>query len=778
MDTRNIENIYPLSPMQQGMLFHSLRAPVSGVYVEQNSATLSGDLDIPAFVGAWQHLLDRHTILRTAFLWEDMDEPLQLVYRKLEMPLRTEDWSDLPAATQFSKLAALRENERTLGFMLADAPLMRVWLIKIGEVEYQLVWTFHHLLFDGWSFPVLLTELFTLYEMISQGLPPRLPYSRPFGDYIAWLQSQDEGAAEAYWRQLLRGFEAPTPLVVDRQASTQTDAGNYALQKERLSIETTDTLREILRSHQLTLNTLVQGAWALLLSRYSSEEDIVFGATVSGRPPDLPGSESMVGLFINTLPVRVQIEYESGLIPWLQRLQAQQARSRQFEYSSLIDIQGWSDVPRTSPLFESILVFENYPVDEALMDRRGAIHVESVQSAEQTNYPLTVVASPGQALGIELAYDTLQFDADIITRMLGHLRTLIEGIAVDPGQTLADLPMLTAAEMQKVFSDWQIMDQSIPRRTCIPALFEEQVKRTPAALAVQFEGQQFSYEMMNRRANQLAHYLRNRGIGTGDFVGIYIEKSMEMIIALLGVLKCGAAYVPMDPDYPHDRIRFMMEDAGLNLVLSLEHLHERLPGEGVEVVLLDSAWQFITQAPTENPSAIPMPQDPAYVIYTSGSTGVPKGVVIPHQALANHALAMAEGAELTPSDRMLQFISLSFDAAAEEIYPALVSGALVVVPNSTLDVLGGDLARFLAEQEITILHMPASVWHVLVDDLQAGDVLIDAPLRLLMLGGDKPAVDKLHTFFRVAWAADSLHQFVRSYRSDYYEHDFIRRHSA
>jgi len=749
MDTRNIENIYPLSPMQQGMLFHSLRAPNSGVYVEQNSATLRGELDIQAFAGAWQHLLDRHSILRTAFLWEDLEEPLQVVYRKLKMPVDTEDWSDIPVPEQTDRLAKVKQRERAIGFDVVDAPLMRIKLIKTGGTEYQLVWTFHHLLYDGWSYPILLQELFTLYEMISRGLPPRLPHKRPFGDYIAWLQNQDEDAAETYWRKLLSGFEAPTPLIMDRLARGQTDARHYAMLEESLSVDTTEMLREIVRGHHLTLNTLIQGVWALLLSRYCGDDDVVFGATVSGRPPDLSGSESMVGLFINTLPVRVQVDFEAEVIPWLQRLQVQQANTRQFEYSSLIEIQGWSDVPRTLPLFESILVFENYPASEALGDQRAAIHIENVQTVEQTNYPLTLVGAPGQTLGLRLAYDTLRFDAGSITRMLGHLRILLEGIAANPVRRLAELPMLTDSEMHRVFSDWQRIDSTLTTGTSIPKLFEAQVERTPSAIAVCFENKKLSYEALNRQANQLAHHLRNRGVGVGDFVGIYVEKSIEMMVALLGVLKSGAAYVPLDPAYPEDRIRFMLEDAGIKLVLSQARLCEHLPAKGVDIISLDGEWQFISQAPTENPDLLAMPQDAAYVIYTSGSTGVPKGVVIPHLALANHALAMAEATELMPTDRMLQFISLSFDAAGEEIYPTLLSGATVVVPKSTLDVLGGDLARFLAEQEITILHMPASVWHVMVDDLQTEGVCIEAPLRLLMLGGDKPSIGKLNLFSKL-----------------------------
>ena len=748
--TRNIENIYPLSPMQQGMLFHSLMAPESGVYVEQLTAWLTGPLNVDAFRKAWQALVDRHSIFRTAFVWEGVEEPLQVVYRKLGLPVQVEDWRSLGPEEQERRVADFLDAERHSGFDLGKAPLLRVHLLRLGDEDYRFVWTFHHILLDGWSFPIVLKELFMLYEGFSRGMTPRLPPARPYADYIAWIKKQDRAQAETFWRNMLQGFTAPTPLVMARRADVTTEAATYDLQALDLSPETSNALRELARKYQLTLNTFVQGAWALLLSRYSGEQDVVFGATVSGRPPTLPGSERMVGIFINTLPVRTRIYDDTRTFIWLQQLQALQAEMRQFEYSSLVDVQGWSCVSRDQALFESIIVFENYPVDQAMAQQRSTLQISDVHSAEQTNYPLTVVAAPGQVIGIRIAYDTRQFEPETIRRMLGHLQTILDAMARDIEQPVGALPLLTPAEERQILVEWNDTARPLPPEGDLTALFEKQVAATPDAIALWFRGETLPYAGLNARANQLAHALIEQGVGAGDVVGVYMHKSFDPIIALLGILKAGAAYLPLDPALPDERIHFMLEDSGAKMVISNQSsVNSIQSGE-----LLTDNWLLMTDYfkdtfSTTNPDIHPVPEDPAYLIYTSGTTGRPKGVVIPRRAITNHAVALADEMALTPEDRILQFITLSFDAAGEEIYPALIRGAGVVIPESNVDILGEKLVRLAEESGVTVLHMPASVWNVLVDELDEASAPLWPGLRLLLLGGDAPDVERLHKFTRL-----------------------------
>ncbi len=363
MSSRNdIEDIYPLAPMQQGILFHTLYAPASGVYCEQWQCLLHGHLQVEALQQAWQHVVERHPVLRTSFHWENRPEPFQVVHRRVEVPWQHYDWRTLSTGEQEQRLEAFLAVDRAQSFTLSRAPLIRLTLIRMAGEVYQLVWTHHHLLLDGWSLPVLLKDVFQCYDAFGAGRALHLDVRRPYGDYIAWLQQQDLAPAEAFWRQTLQGYTTPTALARGSVGSTVTNqAADYDEQRQHLSEALTDALQTLARQHHLSLNSLVQGAWAVLLSRYSGEADVIFGVVVSGRPAALAGVESMVGLFMNTLPVRVRVSPEASLIPWLQALQAQQVEARHYEYSPLVQVQRWSDVPPGLALFDTLLVFQNYP---------------------------------------------------------------------------------------------------------------------------------------------------------------------------------------------------------------------------------------------------------------------------------------------------------------------------------------------------------------------------------------------------------------------------------
>ena len=405
MGRQNVEAIYPLSPMQQGMLFHSLVTPETGVYVEQTTCTLRDapcPLDVPAFERAWQRVVDRHDILRTAFIWKRVEKLLQAVHRQVTVRLDQYDWRGRSAEEQEKEMQSLLRKDRQQGFDLSRPPLMRLALVRTADDTYRFLWSHHHILLDGWSLPLLLREVLSFYGAFRQGRDLYMPPVRRYRDYISWLKQQDSSHDEAFWRETLRGFSAPTPLVVDRPGRpTDLDQSRYHDQTRRLSLSETLALQGLARQHGLTLNTLVQGAWALVLSRYAGEPDVVFGVTVSGRPTALPGAEMMVGLFINTLPLRVQVDPDRRLIPWLQALQAKQAELGQYERSPLAEVQRWSELPAGQPLFESILVFENYPVEASLLRRSRDLQIEDVRSFEQTNYPLTVVGGLGFRVGAQ-----------------------------------------------------------------------------------------------------------------------------------------------------------------------------------------------------------------------------------------------------------------------------------------------------------------------------------------------------------------------------------------
>ncbi len=729
MNVKNIEDIYPLSPMQQGMLFHSLYAPETGVYFEQTSWTLRGDLDVSAFEQAWGRVLARHSALRTSFLWEDLDEPLQVVHRDLDLPFERRDWVDLPEDEQEARLKRFLWKDRERGFELSEAPLMRLALIQTAEDIFHFVWSHHHLLVDGWSLPIIFGEVFALYEALQRGEAPVLQPTRPYRAYIAWLQQQNMAEAEAFWRGALAGFTAPTPLAVDSispDLELKEDEEDYALHRIGLPAETTEALRAVARQHQLTLNTIVQGAWALLLSRYSGEDDVVFGATVSGRPPELPGADSMVGLFINTLPVRAQIAPDASVLAWLKGLQDQQAEMRQYQYSPLVEIQGWSDVPRDLPLFESLLVFENYPVDEAVRRRQTDLGIGAGHSFTRTNYPLTLAVAPGREMGVVIAYDRCRFDADAIARMAGHLRTLLKGIAADLQQNLATLAFLTETEKRKLLNVWNTTHAAYPDNLCVHELFQSQAERTPKATALVFEGETLTYAELNRKVNQLAHYLQNLGVRPETPVGICVERSVEMVVGMLGILKAGGAYVPMDPMNPPERLAFVLEDTQVPVLLTQAHLADRLHGtQETQLVCLDTEWEAIAEEGVEDPDSGMTPGNLAYVIYTSGSTGRPKGVLLEHRGFCNQVIGWARHFKLGPGDRVLQSLSFGFDGSVDEIFPTLVSGAALHLVPQRLTLSLPDLHQLLQEQKITTMALTPSTLAVLpFEELPCLDTVI------------------------------------------------------
>jgi alpha-ketoglutarate-dependent taurine dioxygenase len=421
-----IEDIYPLSPTQQGILFHCLYSQEAGLYTSQWSYAIHRDFNAEAFALAWQNVIERHSIFRTAFVWEGLDESVQVAFRSVKLPLTQEDWSGLSGPEQEQRLEAFLRADRLRGFEFSKAPLLRLTLIKLTDAAHHFIWTYHHLLMDGWSESLVLGELSALYWSSCRNQPAQLEPSRPYGSYIAWLRRQDLSKAEAFWRTTLDGFTKPTRLGTDPTASAQ--KGGDA-RRVRLAAEATSKLMATARRHQLTLNTLIQGAWALLLSHLSGERDIVFGTTVSGRPAELPGVESMVGLFINTLPVRVRVEPEESLLSWLKRIQERQAEMLRYEYSPLVQIQEWSDVPRGVPLFETILVFQNTPINGSQPEqpeRRERLELSNVRFDEgKTNFALSLDVEPGRELSLNISFESGRFDASLIEGWLESLEALL-----------------------------------------------------------------------------------------------------------------------------------------------------------------------------------------------------------------------------------------------------------------------------------------------------------------------------------------------------------------
>lgn len=742
----DIADIYELSPMQQGMLFHTIYAPNSGVYFEQLNCTLRGKLNILAFKQAWKQVVSRHTVFRTSFYWEEVDKPLQIVRSHVELPWEQYDWRHLTLSKQQLQLEAFLQADRDRGFELSQAPLMRCTLIQIAEDSYQFIWSHHHILMDGWCLSIILNEVSAFYEAENQGKNLYLEDPQPYRNYITWLQEQDISKAAAFWQQTLQGFNTPTPLTLNRSSEYMTgQEATYDKQHLQLSAKLTDAMQSLARQHRLTVNTLVQGAWALLLSCYSDELDIVFGVTVSGRPPELVGVESMVGLFINTLPVRVQFSEEVCVLPWLQQLQVQQVEREQYTYTSLIDIQGWSDLPRGIPLFESIVVFTDYPLDTSLQEKVGNIEIHNISNFERTNYPLVLEAIPGEELSVGISYNQNRFEAATIGRMLRHLQTLLEGIVADPQQRIAELSLLTATERHQLLLEWNNTRRDYSLDKCIHQLFEDQVEQTPDAVAVVFQDQWLTYRELNERANQVAYTLSVKGVGKGAYVPVLMGRSIELVIALLAIMKAGAAFVPLDIFWPIDRLKQVLEELNSEVILVDQAITDQEADLGLSFFVID---RLAAKNAMPNLNIKIDCGEPIYAIYTSGSTGKPKAVVVPHQGIINRFLWMNEFFGRESATSVLQTTRHVYDSAVWQFFWPLINGGKTVIPSPDISMSADDLTNLIQSQGVTITDFVPSVFNTIVPQLTTDTQVQQklSSLQTVIVGGEEITPATTYTF--------------------------------
>ncbi|QYX31921.1 non-ribosomal peptide synthetase [Sphaerospermopsis torques-reginae] len=726
---QSIEDLYELSPMQQGMLFHTLYAPESEVYFEQLLCILSGELNFSAFQKAWEQVVARHSILRSAFFWEEIEKPLQMVSKQVDLPWEKLDWRHLKSDEQKQQLEDFLVSDRQKGFDLNQAPLMRFTIIQLTDNTYQFIWSHHHILFDGWSMQIVLKEVLALYEANQRGEYLRLSPVRPYKEYIEWLQEQDIEKAKQFWQQTLQGLQTPTILTGKK------GQGIYQEKRFQLSEKVTEKLQNAARQHHLTLNNLVQGAWSLLISRYSGEKDVVFGATVSGRQPVIENIESMVGLLINTIPTRVKIDNQKQILSWLQELQTQAIEQEQYSYFPLAEIQQVSDILPGMPLFESLLVFENYPVDSSKQDTQKTLEISHLSCFERTNYPLTIVINPGSQLGGRFVYDTSCFDEQTLVRMIGSFQTLLTRFSENLQQNISQISLLSAEEEQELILLENHQNQENINYQCLHVLFEEQVQKTPDKIAVVYKQENLTYRELNNRANQLANYLKSLGVKPETRVGICVERSPEMVIGILAILKAGGAYVPLDPAYPTERLALMLEDVQTPILLTQTHLQNRLPRNQQMVVNLDTDGEIIAQYSTDNLPCEVTPENLAYIIYTSGSTGTPKGTEVPHRSFIGFMFGV-DYIHLDENQIWLQHSSVSWDGLTLEMWPPLLYGGRCVLYPEKIPT-AEQLTQIIQEQKVNTLWLTSALFNLIIDTMPQGLLGI----KQLLIGGESLSIN-------------------------------------
>ncbi len=748
-----IEDILPLSPLQEGLLFHAtFDSAADDPYLVQIAHRLDGPLDAAALRGAAEALVRRHAVLRVGFRQSDDRAPLQIVRRQVKVPWTEVDLTGTPEDEREEAFRRFADEDRARGFDMARPPLIRFALVVMGPREHRLVVTNHHILMDGWSLPLVTGDLFTLYELLATGGDPGgLPAVTPYRDYLAWLARQDREAAGNAWRVALDGVAEPTLLVADAAGGEAAPSAHHTM---TLPEELTGRLTALARGRGWTMNTLVQGAWGLLLAALTGRDDVVFGTTVSGRPPELPGVESMVGLFINTLPVRVRADPAEPLAAFFTRLQDEQTALMDHQFLGLTDIQRRSGL---GTLFDTLVLFENFPVDAAVLDAAVAgVRVSSAGARDATHYPVTLAATSAETLLMRLSYRPDLFDAGTVAALADRLVRIFTAIAEDPAQRVGALDLLDPAERRRVLVEWNDTAHEVAPAT-LPELFEAWAARAPERTAVVFEGERLSYGELNTRANRLARLLVERGAGPERFVALAVPRSVELIVSLLAVLKSGAAYVPVDPDHPADRIAYVLQQSRPALLLTTAAVEAAVRAVGtdgtVETLVLDTPEALAAQAAlpggdvTDAERTAPLSvAHPAYVIFTSGSTGRPKGVAVPHEGIVNRLAWMQAAYGLTEHDRVLQKTPSGFDVSVWEFFWPLTEGATLVVARPGGHQDPAYLAEVIRTQNVTTAHFVPSMLHAFLQEDAAAHC---TGLRRVISSGEALPGDLRTRFFTV-----------------------------
>jgi amino acid adenylation domain-containing protein len=770
-------NCFPLSFAQERLWFLDQMEPGNPVYNIPTALRLSGWLNTSALEQSLNELVRRHEALRTT-LPSVGGRPVQVVAPALTLRPAVVDLRGLPPMEQSVEARRLTRREARRGFDLARGPLLRVTLLRLDEQEHVALFTIHHIVSDGWSTGVMVREVTRLYDAFCQGGRSPLPELRlQYADFATWqrqwLQGEVMETHLSYWKQQLAGAPPVLELPTDHPRPTvQTFRG--ARHSLALPPALSSSLKALSRREGVTLFMTLLAAFAVTLRYDADSDDIVVGTDVANRNREQ--TEGLIGFFINQLALRVDLSGNPTMRELLARVRdvALEAYAHQdLPFNQLVEtLKPERDLSR-HPLFQVKFLMPNVPWGKLELPRLTLSPFEIETETATFDVILNMHESGGEVTGV-VEYSCDLFSPATITRLMTHFQTVLEIIVADPGRQLSELSLLSEPERHQLLREWndaekiwayEPMGEKESGRPhthtlTLPHLFEAQVERTPDAVAVVFEDEQVTYGELNRRADQLASYLRTLGVGPEVLVGICLNRSLEMIVSILGVLKAGGAYVPLDPTYPPERLALMLEDAQVPLLLTHTSLEGELPAQWSFVVCLDSDWDLMADERQASPTGEVIGDNLAYVIYTSGSTGMPKGVMIPHRALVNRTLSMIDAYGLDSSHRLLQFVSFSFDASAEEIFPTLTSGAtLVLHPHPA----GMPVAEFLLECErlaITTLHVPPPYFHQIVDQLSWWRRPVPEWVRLFMTGGESLSLEKLAT-----WAQLCHHpsRFINAY---------------
>lgn len=733
-----VQDMYYLSPMQEGMLFHTLHHQEKGFYVEQMDMNVKGTLRHDLLERSMNIIVERYDIFRTVFLHERVKRPVQVVLKERPFTLDVVDLQDLSEDEQLERIEKFKQQDQLRGFDLSKDSLMRASVFQTGPASYRWIWSYHHILLDGWCFGLVVQELFAIYHALLHDVPYKLEPVKPYKEYIQWLEKQDKQASLQYWQQSLAGFDGQFTFKEQRKQTNEHELGEI---EWSMSKEETAALSELALQQNATLSSALQSVWSILLSRYQRSNDVLFGTVVSGRPADLAGVDRMVGLFINVIPRRIQLTDHMTFRALLSETQQQSLAAEPHQYIPIYDIQAKTGQQH---LIDHIVVFENVPAakkDEK--EARLGFTVEDMNVYEKSNYDLNLLASPGEELQLKLSFNKRAFDPQFVHKLKEQLSLLINEAVKHPEQSVHTLSLVTKQEKQLILEEWNAPELEHDQ-LYLSKWFEHNVRKQPNAVALSAEEQTMTYAELNEQANRLARHLQKNGAAHQTVIAILADRTPELIVSLLAVLKAGAAYVPIDPDYPESRIQYMLKDSGATHLLTHSSFIGQAKGLGFAGTYLFADDQEILLMSSENLPLEAGLHDTAYIMYTSGTTGQPKGIMTTHSNIAR-VVKNTNYLTISETDTLLSLSNSVFDGFTFDVYGALLNGAKLVLPKKDTILDMHELTELIKRESISVMFVPTALFNLLVDE----ETDWMRSVRKVLFGGERASVQHVRKAFDV-----------------------------
>ncbi|WP_066495485.1 non-ribosomal peptide synthetase [Abyssisolibacter fermentans] len=729
IDRKDIDDIIALTPMQKGMLFHYLKNPKSDEYFEQLCLGIYANVQFNFFQKAWEFVVETNEMLRTLYRWEKLEKPIQIILKQHSLRINLNDISNEVDENKEKLLQKIKTEDRKKNFNLSSVPF-RVTLCKTTEDKYQMIISNHHILYDGWSTGIILKEFFKAYNDLLVGKQLIHPRKNRFREFVKWIENQDRSKEEIYWKEYLKGFNGKSSFSLDSgKEKADRRFGQYTY---KFSKKLTKKVLNFAKEKKLTLAALLYSSWGILLQRYINSEDVVFGTAISGRNVEISGIDNIVGLFVNTLPLRINTSNDINVLQLLKNVTMSMHEREKYEATSLVDIKKYCGINRKGNIFDSLLVIENYPLDSFITNQKNVLTVNDYSIFERTNFDLTISVTTLKDIDITYYFNKAVFSDEIILKISQHFEMIVKNITNYPEKKVDEIDMLTNFEEEQILNGFNNTGTNFPKNKTIKVLFEDQAEKTPEGIAVIYEDTQLTYKELNERANQVARVLREKGIGPDNIVGIIIEKSLDMVIGIIGILKAGGAYLPIDPNCPKDRIEFMLIESDVSLLLTTKKVAKQT-GLNKESVYIDD--EDIYKNDKTNLICLTKPNNLAYVIYTSGTTDRPKGVMIEHKNVVRLMFNDNFLFDFNSSDVWTMFHSYCFDFSVWEMYGALLyGGKLILIP----ELVSKDPLSFLEilkEEGVTVLNQtPSAFYNLINEELKYSEANLN--MKYVILGGD------------------------------------------